>query len=190
MKRLAILFGSPRKTSNTRILTEEVARGVSEQEAEVEWFFLNEMQIRPCQDCGNCKAEPITRWCCHQDDMGKIFEAIDRCDGVLIASPVYFGYVTAQMKACLDRLYPLIDADFAPRPPSGKRIGFLFVQHQPDSRRFIESLKTFEYMFSLMGFEMQDHLIAADLDQGRKPMADSRPELMETALQIGRNFFE
>lgn len=189
MKRLTILFGSPRKNSNTRILADEIARGATEQGAEVDWLFLNDMQIKPCQNCGACKAEPISRWCCHQDEMSRVYEGLDQCDGLLIASPIYFGYVTAQMKACLDRLYPLIDQSFEPREPNGKRVGFLFVQHHPDQRRFLEPMRMFEYMFTLMGFEMYDRLIAPDLDQGRKPMADKRPELMEAAFSLGRHFF-
>ncbi|HNV68723.1 MAG TPA: flavodoxin family protein [Candidatus Ozemobacteraceae bacterium] len=189
MKRLTILFGSPRKTSNTRILAEEAARGAIEKGGEVEWLYLNDLRINTCQSCNACKAEPITRWCVQQDDMSRVYELIDRSDALLIASPIYFGYVPALVKACLDRLYPLVDPGFAPREANGKRVGFLYVQSHPDARQFLSPIRMFEAMFTLMGFEMYDRLIAPDLDQGRKPMADKHPDLMEAALSLGRGFF-
>ncbi len=189
VKRLAILFGSPRKNSNTWILAEEAARGAAEAGAEVEWLFLKDLRINPCQSCNACKAEPIMRWCVQQDDMGRVYELIDRSTALLIASPIYFGYVPALVKACLDRLYPLVDPGFEPREANGKRVGFLYVQNHPDARQFLAPIRMFEAMFPLMGFEMYDRMVAPDLDQGRKPMADKHPDLLEAALALGRNFF-
>jgi multimeric flavodoxin WrbA len=57
------------------------------------------------------------------DDMGLLYEAYDRCDAIIVASPVYYRNVTAQLKAVFDRTY----AVQAMRPLAGKAGGAIAV---------------------------------------------------------------
>jgi hypothetical protein len=97
------LAGSPRANANTTMLLDAALAGATEQGATVVRFDLNKMSIRPCQACGGCYE---TGRCVMRDDMDEIYEALDHMDAIVVASPVFFGGVTAQTKAMIDRCQP------------------------------------------------------------------------------------
>ena len=74
-----------------------------------EMVFLGELDIKPCTACGACK----TGKCPIQDDMQGLYPKLERADGILVASPVYFGTVSAQTKAFFDRTLYLRRKGFA-----------------------------------------------------------------------------
>jgi NAD(P)H-dependent FMN reductase len=99
MKVLA-LNGSPRKGGNTEILLEEMLTGVKEQGGEVKLYNLNTMRLTPCQDCGACDEKAR---CPIPDDMQAIYDELRTADRIIIASPIFFYNISAQMKAMIDR---------------------------------------------------------------------------------------
>jgi len=96
--------GSPRVGGNTDMLLDAALQGAAERGATVVRFHLNELNIRPCQGCGGCEKTGV---CVIKDDMGMIYEALENMDSLVLTSPVYFGGVTAQTKAMIDRCQPL-----------------------------------------------------------------------------------
>ncbi|RNI11812.1 flavodoxin family protein [Methanohalophilus sp. RSK] len=99
MKILGI-SGSPKKNGNSeqminRVLTMAEKRGFTPEKV-----FLSEMEVKPCIACGNCRE---SEECPINDDMEKIYPELDEADAIIVASPVYFGSPTAQLKALFDR---------------------------------------------------------------------------------------
>jgi len=94
------ILGSPRVGGNVDLLLDAALQGAAEAGAETRKIILNDLTIRPCQACGGCDQ---TGRCVIRDDMDVIYEAIDQMDGMVLATPVYFGGVTAQTKAMIDR---------------------------------------------------------------------------------------
>ena len=95
--------GSPRREGNTAILVGRVCDGLEKQGIGTEQVSLAEKTIRGCIACGQC-AVNRNGWCAVQDDaandcIGKMVAA----EGIILASPVYFQDVTAEMKALIDR---------------------------------------------------------------------------------------
>lgn len=101
MKKVLILAGSPRKNGNSAMLCEEFARGAKEAGNDVELLFLRDMKIGYCQACYYCKSHDGV--CAIRDDMAGILERINAADVIVMASPVYFYSIDAQMKALIDR---------------------------------------------------------------------------------------
>ncbi len=102
MKFLAIV-GSPRKKGNTDILVDEVLKGVQKEGAhETEKIYLRDLNFSGCTGCEGCQK---SHKCVLPDDMQRIHEKIDACDGLILASPTYFYNVTGLTKLFLDRLY-------------------------------------------------------------------------------------
>ena len=102
-----VLHGSPRKGMNSDTLAEEFLRGLAETgDHEVKHFYVNEMSVKPCQGCLHCASSPGHR-CVVDDDMGLIYDAYRDADLVVWASPMYWGYITAQMKTVQDRMEAL-----------------------------------------------------------------------------------
>ena len=97
MKKVTAILGSPRRESNTEILLNEALRGAKDSGFSVNTFHLNEMRIKGCQACYFCK-EINTTECAVTDDMDNIYSSLHESSALIIATPVYFGGVTAQTK--------------------------------------------------------------------------------------------
>lgn len=199
VKKVTIIFGSPSKDSNTHILVKEAQRGLRDSGAESEVFFLNDLRLKGCQSCLACKQKAVTQ-CAVRDDMQEIYQAMEDSDGILVATPIYFGYPTAQSKLWLDRLFPYLGtregkregarANLVGLMPGNKPARFIFTQNQPDPGLFDGAIHQFMHMVGLVGFDVRGHMLAPNLYQGVKPMATERPELLKEAYDLGKNYFK
>lgn len=100
-KKVLILSGSPRKGGNSDILCGEFARGAQEAGHQVEMIRVAEKKIRPCSACYYCRDHGGQ--CVHQDDMAQVLQQMIDADVIVLASPVYFYSIDAQLKAVIDR---------------------------------------------------------------------------------------
>ena len=100
-KRVLILSGSPRKGGNSDLLCDEFLRGAREAGNDVEKVFLGSKKIGYCKACYYCKNHNGA--CAVKDDMAEILDKMQAADVIVMASPVYFYSIDAQMKAVIDR---------------------------------------------------------------------------------------
>jgi multimeric flavodoxin WrbA len=98
------ISGSPRAGGNTELLLHHALRPFQEHGWEAEPFHLSAMKIQPCMACDTCA---VTGQCVIADDMQLIYEGFSRCDAIIIATPVYYRNISAQLKAVFDRSYAL-----------------------------------------------------------------------------------
>lgn len=103
--RILGIVGSPRKNGNTEILMKEALRVARESGSVTEMFLMSEKHVAPCDACGTCFEVGS---CVVEDDMQELYDMLERADGVIFGSPVYFGSVSAQMKAIMDRMFALL----------------------------------------------------------------------------------
>jgi multimeric flavodoxin WrbA len=101
MKVVAI-GGSPRLNGNTNYLIDEVLQVLSANEVKTEKIVISEYKVSPCQGHQNCST---FKECKLQDDAAWILEKFAQADGVILASPVYYYGMSAQMKSFMDRNY-------------------------------------------------------------------------------------
>jgi multimeric flavodoxin WrbA len=94
------LAGSPRRGGNTDLLLAEVMKGAASKGAETRIVYLSELQIAPCRHCDSCLAGGA---CIIQDDMQTVYRDIEESDRIVLATPLHFMSVTAQMKLMMDR---------------------------------------------------------------------------------------
>ena len=99
-KKVLILSGSPRKDGNSDLLCNEFMRGALEAGHEVEKIRVQEKKIAYCTACYACRDTGI---CAIKDDMAEIMQKMINCDVMVLASPVYFYSIDAQLKAVIDR---------------------------------------------------------------------------------------
>ncbi len=100
MKNVLILSGSPRKGGNSDLLCDEFMRGAKEAGHEVTKINVADKKVAPCRACYACKG---TGKCAIKDDMADILQAMIDADVLVLASPVYFYSIDAQLKALIDR---------------------------------------------------------------------------------------
>jgi len=100
MRVLGIL-GSPCRDGNTAALLDAVLEGASQSGAEVERLNITDLDIEGCDSCGACDSTGVCE--IKGDDMDTIYRKIREVDALVIASPVFFMSVSAQLKALIDR---------------------------------------------------------------------------------------
>ena len=110
---ILILSGSPRKGGNTDLLVEAFVKGAS-QKHHVEVVSVHDYKVCPCMGCNACfrnerlrvgASAGMQHTCAQKDDMAMIYEKMAHADMLVIASPVYFYGLSAQLKAVIDRCH-------------------------------------------------------------------------------------
>ena len=99
-KKVLILSGSPRKNGNSDILCDEFMRGAAQVGHQVEKIRVAEKKIGYCRACYACRGTGV---CAIKDDMADILQKMIDADVLVLASPVYFYSIDAQLKALIDR---------------------------------------------------------------------------------------
>ena len=107
MKKVIILNGSPRKNWNTYKMCESFAKGVNESNAEAEIINLYDIDFKGCRSCFACKLKGGKSFgrCGYPDGLTPILDKIPQADGLVIASPIYFGDVTGVTRCLIERLF-------------------------------------------------------------------------------------
>lgn len=105
--------GSPRKNGNTDFLLQVALDEAAQQPGiKTETIYLRDYEINPCAGCFACCNEPAAggdKACMvYRDGMDSLYPKLKECDALIIASPVYFGSMTAQTKAFMDRTEGLL----------------------------------------------------------------------------------
>lgn len=98
--RIIAISSSPRKGGNSDVLCDEFLRGAAENGHETKKLRLAEKKIAPCLACYGCSE---SHTCVRADDMAEVFDELKKADVIVLASPVYFYSVCAQMKTMIDR---------------------------------------------------------------------------------------
>ena len=103
VKKVLILFGSPRENSNTKALLQPFEQRLRALGCETEIIRAYDMKVRPCTACLNCQADLDRPACVYDDDMGEIYQKFLQSDLIVLATPVYSWNCPAPLKAILDR---------------------------------------------------------------------------------------
>jgi len=148
------VLGSPRPAGNSAAL----ARAVCDAAAgtEVASFALNQLDYRGCQACMACKGK--SEACVQKDGLTPVLEAVCGCDVLVLATPVYFGEVTAQTKGFIDRCYSFLTPDYVTnrqrrtRLAPGKTFCMVIAQGHPRADLFTDIFPRYAYFFNWLGF--------------------------------------
>lgn len=100
-KKVLILSGSPRKGGNSDVLCDRFMAGAAEAGHNVEKIRVAEKKIGFCSACYYCQKSGGV--CAKKDDMPEILQMMIDADVIVLASPVYFYSIDAQLKALIDR---------------------------------------------------------------------------------------
>ena len=107
MKKIFIIDGGPRKSMNTAKLLQRFAEGArsANNDIEVKSIRLYDLDYKGCMSCMACKLKgKASNICRFKDALTPFLEEIAQADGLVLGSPIYFGEVTGQMRAFLERL--------------------------------------------------------------------------------------
>lgn len=181
-KSILAFMGSPRKNGNSTVLAKKIVEGAQAAGARVESFYLHKMKISPCSACDRCKAAD-DRFCVIKDAMQKLYPKIIAADGLILASPIYFFTVSAQLKLFMDRCYAL-------GGPSGyqfkgKKIAIALTYGDVDPFRSgaVNAMRTFQDAFAYLEADIAGYVYGTGLEQGE--IAKNKA-VMKEALELGK----
>ena len=181
MKIVAVL-GSPRPKGNSVLMAEAFLEVARERGADTEVYLLNQMHIKGCQGCAKCKTE--SQACVVEDDLTLVYDAIRGADLLVLASPVYFGDLSGQMKCFWDRTYALINPDFSSRLAPGKKSVMFLAQGNPAPEMFNDIHPRYERWLKMFGFT--DNYVVRAVGVREAGAVKDRPEAMEQARKLAK----
>ncbi len=189
MKVLGIA-GSPRRGGNTDLLLAEVMRGAASKGAEVKTIILNDLNIAPCQHCDACLKKGK---CKVEDDMQMVYRELEQADRIVLASPIQFTGVTAQMKVMIDRFQALWARKYVLKvPPLGnkrERKGFFIsVGGRKIAALFEPALEMVKTVFRILDIAYAGELLFPGVD-GKGAIA-KHPDALHQAFLAGQKLVE
>ena len=100
--KVLMLNGSPRVSGNTARALSELEKTFAAESIETETVQIGNKEIRGCISCFSCYK---TGKCVIDDMVNELAKKLEECDGLIIASPVYYASPNGTLLACLDRLF-------------------------------------------------------------------------------------
>jgi multimeric flavodoxin WrbA len=173
-----ILSGSPRKGANTDRLTEAFISGMGESGKSFSLFRTADLKIGGCLGCMHCFREKGV--CVQKDDMLPVLAALRAAEGLVLASPVYYFGIAAQLKLAIDRFYAL----FKEGMPV-KRAALLITCGADTEKAAEPSIAMFRQIAAFLNWEEAGIIVAPSLHKAGD--IAGRAEL-EQARLLGRNF--
>ncbi len=175
MKILAIV-GSPRLKGSTNYLVDRALKEAKKLGAQVEKIIVSKYKVNPCLGHENCAS---FQSCQQKDDMDWILDRFREADGVILATPVYYYNVSAQMKAFIDRNYFLYKHDQKYR---AKVAGIIIVAEQEGIEDTLHTLRQFTDEFNVE----KDRIFTVCGYAGRIGDAENNLPLLEEARKLGQ----
>ncbi|MDR0900730.1 MAG: flavodoxin family protein [Methanobrevibacter sp.] len=170
--------GSPRKDGSTNTLIKRIFKKAEDNDYETNIFYLNDMNINPCQACGYCKEN---EGCDLDDAMKNLYEEIENADYIIIGSPIYYGEVSAQTKLFTDRFYSIFNSKT--KNLDNKKVILVYSQGNPDPQTYIKYIRhQNKFLYEFMGFDVIDTLIASGINSKEELLKNQ--EILEKADEI------
>ncbi len=153
----------------------------------MEKVILRDLEMSPCLEIYGCKE---TGRCVIKDDFERVHDQLLACDGLMLASPIFFYSVSATTKILMDRCQSLwVKKHWIDKVPFGqrelKRKGlFISVGATKGKRLFEGTLLTVRYFFDVLDAELWRTLLYRELDFEGDVL--KHPEYLQEAYETGR----
>ena len=182
MKVLGIM-GSPRMKGNTDLLLDEALKGAASQQAEVEKILVDKLQIAPCKEYYACLKSGK---CVIKDDMDDIYDKLLTADAVIIASPIFFYTVSAQLMLLISRCQALWARKYVLKNMDipEKKGAFIAVGATRGEKLFDGPKLTIKYFFQAINAGYTDGLLVRGVD--KKGEIKDHPTALSDAYELGK----
>jgi multimeric flavodoxin WrbA len=176
-------MGSPRIKGNTDLLLDEALRGAQSQGAEVEKITAANLQIAPCREIYACLKDGN---CVIRDDMDGIYPKILAADAVIVASPIFFYTVSAQLMPLISRCQALWSRKYVLKNMNIplKKGAFIAVGATRGAKLFDGPKLTIKYFFQASNAEYKEELLIRGID--KKGEIKQHPTALADAYELGK----
>ena len=186
MIEIAAVFGSPRRKGNTSTLLKQAVAGARDAGASVTEIVLRDLKMSPCLEIYGCKDAGR---CVIKDDYGEIEALLQRIDGLMLASPIFFYTVSAHTKILMDRCnslwvkkYWIEKQPFGPQSYPRKGL-FISVGSTKGKRLFDGALLSVKYFMDALDMELWKSLLFRGIETEGQILQS--PASLEAAHEAG-----
>jgi multimeric flavodoxin WrbA len=184
---IVCLLGSPRQAGNSTTIANRIMASAASRGAVTRTFALNQLTYRGCQGCYACKNG--LDHCVLDDDLTAVLEAVAAADVLVVASPVYYGEITGQLKCFIDRSFSYLKPDYLtsrqPSRLSPKKLVMVLTQGHPDEKLFADIFPRYNGFLSWLGF--RDGRLLRGCGIGPATVDAVPEELLRQADEIGHS---
>jgi len=177
------IMGSPRIRGNSDLLLDEALKGAQSQGAEAEKIIVDKLQIAPCREYYGCLKDGN---CVIRDDMDDLYPKILDADVVIIASPIFFYTVSAQLMLLISRCQALWARKYVLKNMDIplKKGAFIAVGATKGKKLFDGPKLTIKYFFQAINAEYTEELLIRDVD--KRGEIKEHPTALADAYVIGK----
>lgn len=185
--------GSPRRKGNTSILLSSFLAEAERLGSEVYNLEVSGKKINPCTGCGKCESKGL---CVIDDDMIEVYHLLRRADIIVMAAPIFFYSVPAQLKALIDRSQTMWSRKYIHKlddPGQKWRIGFLLSLGATKGKNLFEGVTlTTKYFFDAVGARYSGSLTFRQIEEpgGIKKHPTALRDAKEEASTLVRPFLD
>ena len=176
------LMGSPRIKGNSDLLIDEALKGAESKGAEVEKIVVDKLKIAPCKEYYGCLKDGK---CVIHDDMDELYQKILDADAIIVASPMFFYTISAQLMLLISRCQALWARKYVLKNldiPVKKGV-FIGVGATKGEKLFDGPRLTIKYFFQAINADYTDELLIRGVDK-RGEIKD-HPTALADAYVIG-----
>ncbi|MBU1852424.1 MAG: flavodoxin family protein [Candidatus Omnitrophica bacterium] len=176
--------GSPRIDGNTDIVLDNALEGAKTTGAKTDKIILNTLRFSPCQECEDM---PDDGSCIVKDDMQPLYKKVDQADVVILASPIFFGSLSAQTKMMIDRFQCLWRAKYILKKDiSRKKRKGIFISVEASTREdfFMNAKSIVKNLFATINAEYTGELLCSGLDE--KGSILKHQDFLKKAFELGK----
>jgi len=176
-------MGSPRIKGNNDLLLDEALKGAQSQGAEVEKIIVDKLKIAPCREYYGCLKDGN---CVIRDDMDGLYPKILDADAVIIASPIFFYTVSAQLMLLISRCQALWVRKYVLKNMDIplKKGAFIAVGATKGVKLFDGPKLTIKYFFQAINAEYTEELLIRGVD--KRGEIKEHPTALADAYVIGK----
>ena len=185
-RRIVAIYGSPRRAGNTATLLRQAVAGARDQGAAIEEIYLRDLKMSPCLEIYGCKRDGE---CAIKDDFQGVRDIILAADGIILASPIFFYSVSAQVKILMDRFQSQwVKKHWIEGLPMGRsqavRKGLLLAAGATRGKKLFDgALLSVKYFFDVLDTELWDYRFFRGLDHAEDIQA--HPDFQSEARRAG-----
>ena len=172
------ISGSPRQDGNTNCLVDGALDAAAQEGASVSKIVLSEMNIKPCLAHDKCRS---FKRCLQNDDICALLDRYLEADGVILATPVYYFNMSAQLKMFIDRNYFLSVKGLHPK---ARKLGMIVVA---ESEGIEDKLNTLMRFVNWTFRVPQANRFVVTGYAAKAGEIRNQHDVIEQARQLGRN---
>lgn len=187
MAEILAIYGSPRRGGNTSLLLQKAVQGAKDAGDHIDEVILRDLKMSPCLEIYGCKK---TGRCVIRDDFQKLYDRILSCEGLMLASPIFFYAVSAHTKILMDRCQSLwvkkywVEKRSAEKKDFYRKGLFISVGATKGKKLFDGVLLSVRYFFEAIDTKLWHALLYRGLDFEGDIL--KHPDYLEEAYEAGK----